>query len=135
DFLMGEMGVGEDDLIHPLFPEKLGMPSPVDAGYTVWIEVAGESRPGGAIGDPGDLRGGEGHHPGLGIVTEDGVEVVEVPASSSHDHYASHPAPYCAGPRLAGRPAPRQGRRSRTAGPVGGVGVRAGGWGGSQGRW
>jgi len=38
----------------------------------------------------GDLGGGEGDDPRLGVVAEDGVEVVEVAPTGAHDHHGPH---------------------------------------------
>lgn len=87
---MGEIGVGEHDLVH-LFAahdlRKLTLGADRDA---VGIARSGERRRVGPVVDPRDLRRREGHHERPGIVSEDDVEVVEIASGRPHDHHSPH---------------------------------------------
>ena len=79
------IGVSEDYLLHVILADQL---------FQLFFGVNGDplriklARQGGRIEAPldvGDLGGGEGHYLIDGIVAEEGVEVVEVTPSGSHN--------------------------------------------------
>jgi len=113
DVLVGEVAVGQHDLVDLVVADdrrQLLLRQDRDA---VGVVAAGQRGWVGAAGDPGDLGGGEGDHPGLRVVAEDGVEVVEVAPAGAHDHHGPHGclSPSDGGPRRPGGSA-RTGRLS-----------------------
>ena len=59
-------------------------------GNAVGIERPGQLGRVAASGDVGDLGGGKSHHLVLGIVTEQGVEIVKIAAGCAEDDNALH---------------------------------------------
>jgi hypothetical protein len=92
DVLVADVAVGEHHGVGALVadhPLELLLGDDGDAGR---VARAGQRRRVVTVGDPGDLRRGERHHPDRGVVAVDGVEIVEVAACRTHDHDAFHGA-------------------------------------------
>ena len=80
--LVGDVGIGEDDLVDLLVVDEIAeLLLGVDRD-PVRIAPPGERRQVGPTGDAGDLGRGEGDDLDLGIVAVNDIEVVEVAASA-----------------------------------------------------
>ena len=92
DVLVGDVAVGEMDVVDLVGGDEL-----VELGLGVdrdalGIELAGQGRGILAAFDVRDLGGGEGDDLVVGIVAEEGVEVVEVAPGGAHDDDLFHAA-------------------------------------------
>ena len=83
---MGDIAVGEDDLVDGLVPDELLQVRLGHDGDPLGIAGAGQLRGVAPTGDPGDLRGREGDDAGLGMLPVADVEDVEVAPRGAHDH-------------------------------------------------
>ncbi len=90
DMLVGDVRVGEDDLIDVSLRDQSGELVLGQDRNPVGISRPRERGRVGPVGDPGDLRRREGDDLDLGIVAIDDVEVVEVAAPGSHDQHSAH---------------------------------------------
>src|SRR5581483_6220820 len=89
---VGDVAVGEDDMINLVAADqRLQFLFRID-GNAVWITRAAENRRVSPVGDPWNLRGGKSHHLIVGVVTEIGVECVKVATGCSQDQdpFARH---------------------------------------------
>jgi hypothetical protein len=82
---MGHVAVGEHDLVDLLFAADLFQPAILQDWDALRIGRAGQGRWIAAAGDARNLCRGKGDDLISRIVAQDHVEVVEVPASRSHD--------------------------------------------------
>src|SRR5512140_2777625 len=90
DVLVGQVAVGEVDVVDLVCgDESLHLGLGLD-GDALGIELAGEDRGILAAGDVRDLRGRDSDHPIVGIVTEIGVEIVEVAPRGAEDQDLFH---------------------------------------------
>ena len=113
DLLVADVAVGEDDGVdREVADQRLEVRLRADRDALGVALGAGELRRVAAVGDAGDLRGGEGDNLDGRVVPVHDVEVVEVTARGAHDEHAfgAHGRPFVRG--IARRP-----RRSvRTSG-------------------
>jgi len=89
DLEVGQVRVGEHDLVDVVVPHHVRQPLLADDGDAVRVARPGEARGVRPVGDPGDLRGREHHDRRVGVVAVRDVEVVEVAAAGSHDHHGA----------------------------------------------
>src|SRR3989304_4760643 len=110
DVEVGDVAVGEDDLVDAARPDQVLPALLREDGDAGGVERPGELRRVGAAGDVGDLRRREADDLVGGRVAEDDVEVVEIAAGGAQDEDA--PSRGCArslcrhdaaSPRLATR--------------------------------
>ncbi len=83
--LVRDVGVSEDHIVHVEVDDQARELVFLMDRDAVRIALPGEDRRIRAVVDVGDLRRGERDDLGLGIVSVDDVEVVEVAAGGSHD--------------------------------------------------
>ena len=88
--LVRHVGVREDDVVDLQLADQLRQLRFVMDPDAVRIPAACQGGRVDPVADERDLRSGEGHHLGVGVMPIHRVEVVEVTAGRSHDHDPSH---------------------------------------------
>jgi hypothetical protein len=84
--LVGDVTIGEDDLVNPVKADELRETLFCNDGDALGIKEAGKRRGIYLLLDPWDLRGGESDNAHRGIVPKCHVEVVKIPSPGTHYH-------------------------------------------------